>query len=41
MVKNYKLKLDLLESVLDDLQENYDDKNLTNLEDDENYTIYY
>ncbi|CAG5076896.1 hypothetical protein [Parvicella tangerina] len=41
MVKNYKLKLDLLESVLMDLQENYDDKNLTNLEDDENYTIYY
>lgn len=40
MVKNYKLKLDLLESVLMDLQENYDDKNLTNLED-ENYTIYY
>lgn len=41
MVKNYKLKLDLLESVLMDLQENYDDKNLTNLQDDENYTIYY
>jgi hypothetical protein len=41
MVKNYKLKLDLLQSVLNDLQENYDDKNLTNLEDDENYTIYY
>lgn len=41
MVKNYKLKLDLLESVLNDLQENYDDKNLTNIEDDEDYTIYY
>ncbi len=41
MIKNYKLKLDLLESVLNDLQENYDDKNLTNLEDDEKYTIYY
>ncbi|MCB9195632.1 MAG: hypothetical protein H6600_06055 [Flavobacteriales bacterium] len=41
MVKNYKLKLDLLESVLNDLQENYNDKNLTNLDNDENYTIYY
>lgn len=41
MIKNYKLKLDLLESVLNNLQENYDDKNLTNLDNDETYTVYY
>lgn len=42
MVKNYKLKLDLLESVLHDLQENYDDKSLTKLDENEEiYTVYY
>ncbi len=41
MIKNYKLKLDLLESVLADMQDNYDDKNLTQHNDDETYTIYY
>lgn len=41
MIKNYKLKLDLLESVLSDMQDNYDDKNLTQHNDDEKYTIYY
>lgn len=43
MIKNYKLKLDLLESVLSDLQENYEDKNLTKLDQDDKttYTVYY
>ena len=41
MIKNYKLKLDLLESVLNDMQDNYEDKHLTQNTDDEKYTTYY
>lgn len=41
MIKNYKLKLDLLENVLNDMQENYDDKHLTQNNDNETYTTYY